>query len=723
MDSDKLFKHIAKKLDFKFNQVKNLMELLDNDNTVPFIARYRKEKTGQLDEQQIRAIQKAVENKRNLEEKREDVLKKIDEQDKLTDELKAKIETAKTIQELDDIYRPFRPKRRTRAEKARKKGLEPLANLILLQKTTTGTPEGYAVKFIDEEKGVETVEDALQGAKDIVAETVSDDADLRKLIREYSFKHGYINSTAKKSHPKGKYEVYEDYSEPVSKIPSHRVLAINRGENEDYLRVKVEVDEGHIIKKIENKYIKNKKSIFTGHFAAAIEDGYKRLISPSIEREIRNHLTDKGERKAIEVFSENLKNLLLQPPLKDQIIMGIDPGFRTGCKVAVIDKTGKYLAGKTIYPHPPQKRSDEAKGILAELVEKYNVTSIAIGNGTASRETEQLVADLLKELRRDDLGYIIVNEAGASVYSASTLARKEFPDLEASMRGNISIARRLLDPLAELVKINPKHIGVGQYQHDVNQKNLNQELRNVVEDCVNSVGVNLNTASSALLRYVSGLSSRTAKNIIKYREEQGEFESRSELQKVRGIGVKTFQQAAGFLRVPESDNPFDNTFIHPESYSVTENLFDKFNIDDVKLGGQFIDKKLQQDQISITKLAQELDIGVPTLKDIIKNLKKPGLDPRDKLPKPILSQKVLSISDLQEGMVLTGTVRNVVDFGAFVDIGVKQDGLVHISELSNDFVKDPSDVVSVGDVVEVEVMSIDETRGRIGLSIKRARKR
>ena len=722
MDSQEIFKFVAQKLDFKFKQVKNLMDLLDNDNTVPFIARYRKEKTGQLNETEIRKIQKAVESKRNLEEKREKVIEKIDEQDKLTPELKEKIKAAKTLQELDDIYRPYRPKRRTRGQKARKKGLEPLANLILLQKTHTGEPQEYAAKFIDEEKGVESAEDALQGARDIVAEKISDDADLRKEIREYSFKNGYVNSTGKKEHPQGKYEVYNDYSEPVSKIPSHRILAINRGENEDFLRVKIDVDSDYIIDTIKNKYIRDEKSIFTEHFEEAIEDGYKRLIAPAIEREIRSHLDEKAENKAINVFSENLKNLILQPPLKDKIIMGIDPGFRSGCKVAVIDKTGKYLEGKTIYPHPPQKQRDEALRILAELIEKYNVNSIAIGNGTASRETEQLVADLLKDLRKEDLGYIIVNEAGASVYSASPLARKEFPDLEASMRGNISIARRLLDPLAELVKINPKHIGVGQYQHDVNQKNLQQELRNVVEDCVNSVGVNLNTASSALLRHVSGLTSRSASNIVKYREEKGQFQNREELNQVRGIGVKTFEQAAGFLRVPESDNPFDNTFIHPESYQVTEKLLNRFEIGNVKLGGKMIDKKIKQSEMSVRELAKKLDTGEPTLRDIIKNLKKPGLDPRDDLPKPILSQKVLSIDDLEEGMILKGTVRNVVDFGAFVDIGIKHDGLVHISELANQFVKDPSDFVSVGDVVDVEVLSIDAERGRIGLSMKSVKK-
>jgi len=722
MDSKEIFKYVAQKLVFKLSQVSNLMELLDNDNTVPFIARYRKEQTGQLDETQIRKIKKEVEQKRNLEEKRENVLHKIDEQDKLTEELKDKILKAKTRQELDDLYRPYKQKRKTRAQKARKKGLEPLANLILLQKTTSGTPAEYAAKFVDQDKGVENEEEALQGARDIVAEKVSDDADLRKKIREYSFNNGFLESTRKKSHPKGKYEVYEDYSEPVKDIPAHRILALNRGEEKGYLRVKVDVDTDFIVKSIEKKYITNPNSIFTEHFAEAIEDGYKRLIAPSIEREIRNHLTEKGEKQAISVFAENLTNLLLQPPLKDKIIMGIDPGFRTGCKVAVIDKTGKYLEGQTIYPHPPQKQREEALGILAGLIEKYNVNSIAIGNGTASRETEQLVADLLKQLKKDDLGYIIVNEAGASVYSASPIARKEFPELDASMRGNISIARRLLDPLAELVKINPKHIGVGQYQHDVNQKNLNQELRNVVEDCVNRVGVNLNTASPALLRYVSGLSSRTAGNIVKYRTEKGKFENREELKKVTGIGVKTFEQAAGFLRVPDSHNPLDNTFIHPESYEATRDLLSLFDIEDVKSGGQVIAKQMQEQEVSVEQLADELDIGEPTLEDIIENLKKPGLDPRDELPKPILSQKVLSIKDLQTGMVLKGTVRNVVDFGAFVDIGVKHDGLVHISEMANKFVKNPSKIVAVGDIVDVEVLSIDEERGRIGLSMKRVNK-
>ena len=717
MEDNQIFKYVANKLDYKYKQVKKLMQLLDNDNTVPFIARYRKEQTGQLDETDIRKIQKEVQKKRNLEEKRDKVLQKIDEQDELTEELEKKIKEATTQQELDDLYRPFKKKRKTRAEKARKKGLEPLGQLILLQKTTQGDPAEHAQKFVKSEEEVENIDKALQGARDIVAETVSDDAEIRKKIRKYSFENGVLYSERKNEEENNKYEVYDEYEELVQEIPSHRVLAINRGENEDYLRVKVKVDTDVILNIIENKYVKNRKSIFKDQLQEAIADGYKRLIKPSIEREIRNHLTEEAEQQAIDVFSENLKNLLLQPPLKDNIIMGIDPGFKSGCKVAVINKTGAYLEGKTIYPHPPQKEYQQAQNIIKDLIKKYEVESIAIGNGTASRETEKLVADLLSNIEKEDLGYIIVNEAGASVYSASPLAKKEFPDLEASMRGNISIARRLLDPLAELVKIDPRHIGVGQYQHDVNQKKLNKELRNVVEDCVNQVGVNLNTASAALLEHVSGLTSYTAENIVDYRAEHGKFNNREELNEVKGIGIKTFQQAAGFLRIPDSENPFDNTSIHPESYDVTRQLLDYLNISKEHLGSEKIKKQLNDLNITISKLSQELETGEPTLRDIIKNLKKPGLDPRDELPEPKLNQEVLSISDLKEGMVLQGTIRNVVDFGAFIDIGVKEDGLIHISELSNDYVEHPSDIVAVGDVVNVEVLSIEEERGRIGLRL------
>ncbi len=709
---------IADELNLKAFQVQNTIELLDSGNTVPFIARYRKEATGSLDENQIRAIQDRIQYLRTLEARKETILKSIEEQGKLTPELKAKIEKATKLQEVEDLYLPYKPKKRTRATVAKEKGLEPLAEMILKQEITEGAPEEYAVKFVNDEKEVRTVEEALQGARDIVAEVVSDDADVRKAIREATFKTGLLQSEKKHAEGRTPYEMYYEYSEPIKSIPPHRVLAINRGENEGVLKVSVEVETPQMIALIEALYIKNEKSIFIDHLRKAIEDSYQRLIFPSIQREVRAALTEKADEHAIGIFAKNLKNLLLQPPVRGKVIMGIDPGFRTGSKVAVIDPTGKYLEGTTIYPHPPQNDYIKAKSTVRELINRYGVDVIAIGNGTASRETEMMVAELIREMKDErKVEYVIVNEAGASVYSASKVAQEEFPELEASMRGNISIARRLLDPLAELVKIDPKSIGVGLYQHDVNQKRLAEALHQVVESAVNMVGVNLNTASASLLKYISGLTSRTANNIVKHRDEHGPFRNREELKQVDGIGEIAFQQAAGFLRIPDGDNPLDNTSIHPESYEATRKLLEKFGIEDVRLGGKLLRKKIKESNIDLQALLDELGIGEPTFNDILDNLEKPGLDPRDEMPKPIFKSDVLKMEDLREGMVLKGTVRNVVDFGAFVDIGVKQDGLVHVSQMAKKYVKNPLEVVAVGDVIDVKVVSIDLERGRIGLSM------
>ncbi|NOX88378.1 MAG: RNA-binding transcriptional accessory protein [Calditrichaeota bacterium] len=709
---------VAEELKLKAIQVKNTIDLLDEGNTVPFISRYRKEVTGSLDENQIRAIQERIQYLRALEARKETILKSIEEQGKLTPELKEKILKAVKLQEVEDLYLPYKPKKRTRATVAKEKGLEPLAEMILKQEITEGSAEEYAVKFVNEEKQVSTIEEALTGAMDIVAEVISDDADVRKLIREATFKTGLLQSEKKHAEGRTPYEMYYEYTEPVSAIPPHRVLAINRGENEGVLKVSIDVETPKMIALIEDLYIKNEDSVFIDYLRKAIEDSYNRLIFPSIQREVRSALTEKADEHAIGIFAQNLKNLLLQPPVRGKIIMGIDPGFRTGSKVAVIDQTGKYLEGTTIYPHPPQNRYMEAKSIVREMINKHGVDVIAIGNGTASRETEMMVAELIREMKDErKVEYVIVNEAGASVYSASKVAQKEFPDLEASMRGNISIARRLLDPLAELVKIDPKSIGVGLYQHDVNQKKLAEALHQVVESAVNMVGVNVNTASASLLKYISGLTSRTASNIVKYRDEHGPFRNREELKKVDSIGEIAYQQAAGFLRIPDGDNPLDNTSIHPESYEATRKLLKKFEIQDLAEGGKLLRKKLKQENIDLQALLEELNIGEPTFNDILDNLEKPGLDPRDEMPKPIFKSDVLKMEDLREGMVLKGTVRNVVDFGAFVDIGVKQDGLIHVSQMSRKYVKNPMEVVAVGDVVDVKVVSIDPERGRIGLSM------
>ncbi len=713
---------IAAELNLRPIQVANTVELLDEGNTVPFIARYRKERTGKLDEEQIRAVEERIKYLRMMEERKTTILNSIEEQGKLTPELAQKIKAAVKLQELEDLYLPYKPKRRTRATIAREKGLEPLAELLLKQEITSGNPLEFAQKFVDPEKEVETPEDALAGACDIVAETISDDAEVRKAIRERTRRTGILISKAKDPDLQSDYEMYYDYAEPVKKIPPHRILAINRGEREKVLKVSIEVVDENMLEEIRKQHLKNPQSIFTGALETAISDSYKRLISPSIEREIRAELSEKSDEHAIGIFATNLKNLLLQPPVKGKVIMGIDPGFRSGSKVAVIDETGKYLEGETIFPHPPQNRIFDAKETLRRLADKYGVEIIAIGNGTASRETEALTAELIREIKAADPGrelvYIIVNEAGASVYSASKVAKQEFPELDASMRGNISIARRLMDPLAELVKIDPKHIGVGLYQHDVNQKNLDEALEHVVESAVNTVGVDLNTASASLLKFVSGLTSRTANSIVNYRDKQGKFRNRDKLQDVSGIGDIAFQQAAGFLRIPEGDDPLDNTGIHPESYEATHKLLKLFGVENDHKSWRTLRDRIRSENRSLKEIAEKIGVGEPTLEDILADLEKPGRDPRDELPKPLFKSDVLKLEDLRPGMMLKGTVRNVVDFGAFVDIGIKRDGLVHVSEMADRFVKNPMDIVSVGDVVSVKVMEVDMQRGRVKLSMK-----
>lgn len=701
------------------------VKLLDEGNTVPFIARYRKEVTGNLDELQIRQLEERLNYLRNLEKRKEEVIRLIAEQDKLTEELEEQIREATILQEVEDLYRPYRQKRRTRATKAKEKGLEPLAQLIWEQDTFSGSLEEYGKSYLDPEKELNNLDEVYQGARDIIAEWISDDAEIRKAIREYSYEKGVLESTVKKQEldEEGKYELYYEYKEAARKLPPHRVLAINRGEKEEILSVKLVLEEEKVYGIIKKRVQKNTDNIFTDQLILALEDAYKRLIAPSIEREIRNSLTEKAEEHAIEVFSRNLKSLLLQAPFRDHVVMGIDPGFRTGSKVAVVDETGKLLATASIFPHPPQNEKEKAARLVLDLIEKYQVEAIAIGNGTASRETELFIAEIIKEYTKDrdkKLNYIIVNEAGASVYSASTLAREELPELDVAMRGAVSIARRLQDPLAELVKIEPRSIGVGLYQHDVDPNRLAESLGKVVESTVNYVGVDLNTASVALLQYVAGINTGVAKNIVKYREENGVFRSREDLKKVPRLGEKTFIQAAGFLRIPEGDNPLDNTPIHPESYGQTEKL-----LADLGHGAaSLLDReKLANLRSSLAGLdlaakASELEIGLLTLQDIVSALKQPGRDPRDELPAPIFRTDVLKLEDLKAEMVLQGTVRNVVDFGAFVDIGVEEDGLVHISELSDQYVENPLDYVQVGNIVTVKILSIDERRRRIALSMR-----
>ncbi|OQX83876.1 RNA-binding transcriptional accessory protein [candidate division KSB1 bacterium 4484_87] len=718
MSEENHFQKIASELKLKVWQVHKTVELLDSENTVPFIARYRKEATGNLDEEQIRDIEERIRSLRVLDARKETVLNSIEKQGKLTPELKEKILAAEKLQEVEDLYLPYKPKRRTRATIAKEKGLEPLADKMLALATDLDDFDEFVSSFIDEEKGVNSAEDALAGARDICAEAISDNADVRKVIREIYQKSGALHSEAKVLEEYGNYEVYADFSHSLKTIQPHQVLAINRGEREGFLKVEVEVPESDCISEIERMYLTDENSPFYEHLKMAIADSYNRLISPSIEREMRSGLTEIADEHAIEIFAKNLRNLLMQPPIRGVTIIGIDPGFRTGCKAAVIDATGKFLEGATIYPHPPQNHWQEAKETLLQLAKKYNAQVLSIGNGTASRETETLAIEVIENFE-GDLSYIIVNEAGASVYSASKLAREEFPDLDVSMRGAISIARRLLDPLSELVKIDPKSIGVGLYQHDVNQARLSQALDQVVESAVNFVGVNLNTASKALLQYVAGINSRIAENIVKMRDEQGKFESREQLKDVKGMGENSFTQCAGFLRIPDAENFFDMTAVHPESYEAAQKLLEELELDSttVRGNGELIEKRIREKKLSVQQLAEVCGTGVPTMDDIIDSLAKPNRDPRDELPKPIFRRDVLKIEDLKEGMILVGTVRNVVDFGAFVDIGVKNDGLVHKSKLAKKYVKNPIDVVSVGQNVKVKVISVDPERGRISLSM------
>ena len=694
------------------SQAENTVRLLDEGNTVPFIARYRKEMTGSLDDQIIRQLSERLTALRNLEDRRTQVRTAIAEQGRLTDALAAKLDAAQTQTEIEDIYRPFRPKRRTRASIAKEKGLQPLADIIWGQKLI-GTLEEAAKAFVDSGQGVDTVLDAINGAMDILAEQISDDADLRKLLREETIKCGAIVSKKTKDEP-SVYEMYYDYREPLKKAAGHRVLAMNRGEKEGFLSVKIEGEEEKLLQRMERRLIR-RSSDTADILREVIADSYKRLIAPSLEREIRNDLTEKAEEAAIGVFRENLRQLLLQPPISGKVVLALDPAYRTGCKIAVIDATGKPLETTVVYPTPPQNKTAEAEKKLLALIEKYGVDLISIGNGTASRESELFVAEMLKKTKRR-VQYIIANEAGASVYSASKLGAEEFPDYDVSLRSAVSIGRRIQDPLAELVKIDPKSIGVGQYQHDMNQKRLGEALGGVVEDCVNSVGVDLNTASPALLSYVAGIHATVAKNILKYREEHGKFTARRELLKVAKLGPKAYEQCAGFLRLPESEMPLDRTGVHPESYAAAEGLLALcgYGLADVaakRVGG--LAKKIKSPE----KTAAELGIGVPTLEDIMRELEKPGRDPREDAPAPVLRSDVLSMEDLQEGMVLTGTVRNVIDFGVFVDIGVHQDGLVHISQICDRFIKHPLEAVSVGDIVEVKVLGVDMAKKRISLSM------
>ncbi len=718
MQEADFYKLIAEEIKLRPEQVQHTVELLDSGNTVPFIARYRKEVTGGLDEDLIRQIEDRVRYLRTLQERKETVLESIEKQGKLTPELKEKILKATKLQEVEDLYLPYRPKKRTRATVAKEKGLEPLAELMLAQEVRDGSLEEIAAPFLDPEKEVKTTEDALAGARDIVAEIVSEDAEVRKEIRKFTFRTGLVHSKARKKEDLSVYEMYADYSELVKYILPHRILAINRGEREGFLRASIEVEAEDALQMLRRRFLKSQKSIVTEQVEMALADGYQRLVAPAIERDIRNDITDKADEHAIKVFAENVKNLILAAPIRNKIIMGIDPGFRTGCKVAVIDETGKSLEGLAIYPHPPQKRWDFSKVQLKELIEKHKVSVIAIGNGTASRETEQLAAEIISEME-NELFYVIVSEAGASVYSASEVAREEFPDLPAEMRGNISIARRLLDPLSELVKIDPKSIGVGLYQHDVNQNRLAESLDRVVESAVNYVGVNLNTASKSLLKYVAGINNRIAENIVKHREEKGRIQSRQELTKIKGLGEMAFTQAAGFLRIPDADIFFDSTAVHPESYQAAESLLKRFSLKEaeVKASGQLLRQNIQTANAALSDLATECGVGIPTLEDIIASLEKPNRDPRDDMPKPILRSDILKMDDLKEGMVLKGTVRNVVDFGAFVDIGLKSDGLVHKSQMAEKFVKNPMEIVSVGDVIDVKVLNVDAEKGRIGLSM------
>ncbi|WP_103981598.1 Tex family protein [Helcococcus massiliensis] len=703
-----IIKKIAEELNIRESQVEKTIDLIDEGNTIPFIARYRKEVTGNLTDEVLRDLEDKLSYLRNLESRKEEVISSIENQDKMTDALMKEIQAAETLKDVEDIYRPYKQKRQTRATKAKEKGLEPLSNFILTWKEGSPSITEEAEKYLTDE--VETVEDAVNGAKDILAELVSDATVFRNILRSDAERRGTITSKLAKIDEDNQEEMevantfaqYFDFEEKISKIPSHRVLAINRGEKLGYLKVNVNLTDEANIAFITRSIQKDKAAENYQYIFEAVEDGYKRLLFPSVENEIRAELTEKADQQAIEVFAKNLKPYLMQAPIKETVVMGIDPAYRTGCKLVIVSELGDLLFDTIIYPVPPKEDVEGSIKIMLELIDKYKVSLVAIGNGTASRETEAVVAKMLNENSFDrEVFYTIVNESGASVYSASKIAKEEFPDKDVTVRGAVSIARRIQDPLAELVKIDPKHIGVGQYQHDVNQKALEETLGNVVEDSVNLVGVNLNTASVSLLSYVSGLSSKVSKNILDYRTENGRFANRQELKKVKGLGPKTFEQAAGFLRIADGDNPLDNTGVHPESYEIASKV-----------------KDLDLDKINVKELAEELEVGEPTLKDIIQELKKPGRDPREDMPKAILRSDVLSIDDLQVGMKLKGTVRNVVDFGAFVDIGIKNDGLVHISEISDKYIKHPSEVLQVSDIVDVEIIKIDKNRGQVGLSMK-----
>ncbi|MDY3796741.1 MAG: Tex family protein [Agathobacter sp.] len=706
---------IAEELNIKKSQADAAIKLIDEGNTIPFIARYRKEATGALDDEVLRNLYERLNYLRNLEEKKQTVLSSIEEQGKLTEELKEQILAAQTQVAVDDLYRPYRPKRRTRATIAKEKGLEPLANTIM-QQELTGLVLDEAAKYIDEEKEVKSAEEALAGAKDIIAEMISDEADYRTKIREMTMKNGRLVSSAKDPETESVYEMYYEFDEALSKVAGHRTLAINRGEKEKILTVKIEAPVEDILRYLEKNTITNPEAETATVLKEVVEDAYDRLIAPAIEREIRSDLTEKAEDGAIKVFGKNLEQLIMAPPIAGQVVLGWDPAFRTGCKLCVVDPTGKVLDTTVIYPTAPQNKVEESKVILKQLISKYHVTLISLGNGTASRESEQIIVDLLKEIPVP-VQYVIVNEAGASVYSASKLATEEFPNFDVGQRSAASMARRLQDPLAELVKIDPKSIGVGQYQHDMNQKKLDETLGGVVEDCVNKVGVDLNTASVSLLEYISGISKAIAKNIVIYREENGEFTARTQLLKVAKLGPKAYEQCAGFMRITGAKNPLDSTGVHPESYDATEKLLEKlgYTLEDVKSRAVVgISKKIAD----YAKLAEELDIGELTLRDIVKELEKPARDPREDMPKPILRSDVLEMKDLKPGMILKGTVRNVIDFGAFVDIGVHQDGLVHISEICDHYIKHPLEAVSVGDIVDVQVMTVDLKKQRIQLTMK-----
>jgi uncharacterized protein len=710
-----IIKQLQEEFRLKPFQVENTVKLIDEGNTIPFIARYRKEATASLNDVILRDFYERLNYLRNLIEKKEQVTRIIEEQGKLTEELVKQIEKVETITELEDIYRPFRPKRRTRATIAKEKGLEHFAQ-ILWEQSSSLSPKEIAKDYINSEKEVNTIEDAVQGAMDILAEWISDDANYRKYIRQETFSKGVLITKAKDESIESVYEMYYDYTEAIKSIPGHRILAINRGEKEKALSVKVEAPTERILLFLEKQVIKKDKNTFSEIIKTVIEDSYKRLIAPAIEREIRNDLTEKAEIGALAVFKSNLSQLLMQPPIKNKVVLGLDPAFRTGCKIAVVDGMGKVLDTTVIYPTPPQNKIEESKKVIKELITKHNVDIISIGNGTASRESEMFIAELIKEMDRE-IHYIIVNEAGASVYSASPLASEEFPQFDVGLRSAASIARRLQDPLAELVKIDPKSIGVGQYQHDMNQKRLEEMLKGVVEDSVNHVGVDLNTASVSLLQYVAGIKNTVAKNIVDYRETNGRFIERKQLLKVKQLGPKVYEQCAGFLRIPESNNIFDRTGVHPESYKAAKELLKYFGYTENDIVETKI-KNIRDNIKDINILAKDLEIGVPTLEDIIKEFEKPGRDPREDMPKPILRSDVLELEDLNQGMVLMGTVRNITDFGAFVDIGVHQDGLVHISQMADKFIKHPLEAVSVGDIVKVSVLSVDIGKKRISLTMK-----